>query len=134
MKEIMTPRIARTQLATYTYFHVCAKGNNNQNIFRDGCDRIRYLSVVEKYRTFFKLHCFSYCLMANHIHFLFLSPSVYVLSKAMHSIQLAYVIYFNRRYKQTGHLFQSRFTSWVITGEEHLLSTKDYIETNPVKA
>jgi hypothetical protein len=52
----------------------------------------------------------------------------------MHALQVGYAVYFNHRYKRRGHLFESRFTSWVINNEIHLLSTKEYIEDNPVKA
>jgi REP element-mobilizing transposase RayT len=52
----------------------------------------------------------------------------------MHAIQVAYAMYFNLKYKRRGHLFQDRFSSWVIKDEHHLLATKEYIENNPIKA
>lgn len=52
----------------------------------------------------------------------------------MQALQIAYVVYFSRRHERRGHLFEGRFTSWVIRDEAHLISTKDYIEDNPVKA
>lgn len=127
-------RLPRFQLSTHTYFHVCARGNNSQNIFLDDQDRTRYLFLIEKYRAQHDLECFAYCLMTNHIHLLLLCPSIRKLSKTMHALQVAYVVYFNRRYQRRGHLFESRFTSWVIKDEAHLLSAKEYIEDNPVKA
>jgi putative transposase len=72
--------------------------------------------------------------MSNHAHFLFLSPSILSLSKTMHPIQVSYAMYFNRRYGRSGHLFQDRFSSWVIADETHMYATKQYIEQNPVKA
>lgn len=130
----MAPRFARSLLATYTYFHVCAKGNGGQALFLENKDRLRYLALAEKYRLRYELRCFAYCLMTNHIHLLWRAPNLSVLSKAMHGLHLAYVIYFNRRHERTGHLFQDRFSSWVIETEAHLLATKEYIENNPVKA
>lgn len=130
----MAPREARSQLATHTYFHVCARGNNGQNLFIDDLDRHRYLHLFEKYRRRFNLKCFAYCLMTNHVHFLILAPSIRVLSRVFHALHVAYVVYFNHRYQRTGHLFQDRFTSWVIQDQEHLLSAKEYIENNPVQA
>ncbi|MSR77779.1 MAG: transposase [Candidatus Omnitrophica bacterium] len=130
----MSPRLSRSQLATYTYFHICARGNNRQDIFLDNKDRLRYLSVFEKCRLRFALQCFAYCLMSNHIHLLCRAPSIRTLSKAMHTTHVSYVMYFNRRHNRSGHLFQDRFTSWVIKDEHHLFEAKDYIENNPVKA
>ena len=130
----MTPRPSRSQLSPHTYFQICVRGNNGQKIFEDEQDRLRYLSLIEKYRRYRNLQCFAFCLMDNHAHMLFLTPSTQVLSKTMHAIQVAYAMYFNRKYERRGHLFQDRFSSWVVKDENHLLSTKEYIENNPVKA
>ncbi len=127
-------RQPRSQLSIHSYFHVCVRGNNGQNLFHDDSDRTRYVFLIEKYRKQHGLLCYAYCLMTNHIHHLFLSPSVQKLSKAMHGLQLAYVVYFNHRHQRRGHLFESRFSSWVIKDNTHLLYTKEYIENNAVKA
>lgn len=126
-------RRARRNVATYTYFQVCVRGNNRQPIFLDDADRFHYLFLLEKYRARFGLVCFAFCLMTNHVHLLVLTPSIAILSKAMHALNSAYVKYFNRRHKRTGHLFEDRFESWVIRDEKHLLNTVEYIENNPVK-
>lgn len=130
----MTPRPSRFQLSTHTYFQICVRGNNGQDIFGDEKDRLRYLSLIEKYCQHRNMQCFAFCLMDNHAHMLFRTPSILVLSKTMHAIQVAYAMYFNRKYERRGHLFQDRFSSWVIKDEHHLLSTKEYVENNPVKA
>jgi len=130
----MSPRLARSQLSTNTYFHVCARGNNRQSIFLDDGDRLRYLALLEKYRSRFNLRCFAYCLMTNHVHLLLLVPSLKILSKAIHGLHVAYVMYFNQRYERKGHLFQDRFVSWVIENGGHLITAKEYVEENPVKA
>jgi REP element-mobilizing transposase RayT len=128
------PRLPRSELSTYTYFQICAKGNNGQELFLDDQDRTRYLSLIEKYRLQYDMPCFAYCLMTNHIHLLLRCPSVQTLSKIMQRIQIAYVVYFNRRHSRKGHLFQDRFESWVIKNEQHLFATKEYIENNPLRA
>jgi len=130
----MSPRLSRFQLSTFTYFQICVRGNNGQNIFLSEKDFLRYLSLLEKYRERYSLQCFAYCLMDNHAHILLRTPSLRILSKAMHAIQVAYAMYFNRRYERRGHLFQDRFSSWVVKDEIHLLESKEYIENNPVKA
>lgn len=127
-------RIPRAQLQTYTYFHVCARGNNGRPVFLDDQDRFRYLGAVERYRNKYGLECFAYCLMTNHIHLLLLAPTVRKLSKMMHALQVSYVVYFNKRYQRRGHLFEARYTSWVIRNECHALEAKKYIEENPLKA
>jgi len=90
----MSPRLARSQLSTYTHFHICVRGNNGQNIFLEDHDRIRYLSLIQRYAQSHRLRCFAYCLMTNHAHLLLLSPSIQLLSRAMHALQVAYAVYF----------------------------------------
>jgi putative transposase len=72
--------------------------------------------------------------MTNHIHLLVRVSELKILSKFMHNLHVAYVMYFNRKHQRSGHLFQDRFMSWVIKDEPHLKATKNYIERNPVNA
>lgn len=127
-------RTARSNLSTYTYFHICSRGNNSQDIFLNEKDYFHFLQLLKRYLSRFRLKCFAYCLMTNHIHLLLLASSIKTLSKAIHGINLSYVIYFNRQHQRSGHLFQDRFSSWVVLDQNHFLQTKEYIENNPVKA
>lgn len=127
-------RINRADLAVYGYFHICSIGNNKQSIFCDRKDRLRYLGLLEKYLKLNRIQCYAYCLMTNHIHLLLLSPKIKLLSRAIHAAHTGYAAWFNKKHGRTGHLFENRFSSWVIRGDDHLLRTKDYIENNPVKA
>ncbi|UFH60186.1 hypothetical protein [Sulfurovum mangrovi] len=45
-----------------------------------------------------------------------------------------YSIYFNKKYKRSGHLWQGRFKSWYVTDEAYLYTLMCYIEQNPLKA
>ena len=45
-----------------------------------------------------------------------------------------YAIYFNKKYKRSGHLWQGRFRSWYVTDEAYLYTLMRYIEQNPLKA
>ena len=130
----MSPRMPRIEISTYTHFHICIRGNNRENIFLDDGDRIRFLGTLERCRGDYKIDCYAYCLMTNHVHLLVRSPSVKFLSKMMHRISSSYAGYFNKKHKRSGHLFQDRFSSWVIVDEEHLQKAKEYIENNPVSA
>jgi putative transposase len=86
----MAPRAARSELSTYTYFHICSRGSGGQNIFFDEKDHVRYLSLLEKYRQRNRLQYFAYCLMTNHIHLLLLAPSIVALSKAIHMLSTSH--------------------------------------------
>lgn len=71
--------------------------------------------------------------MGNHIH-LQIATFDDEIWKIMHKINWKYSMYFNRKYDQTGHLFQGRYYSKIMDSESLLLQTSKYIHLNPVKA
>ena len=52
----------------------------------------------------------------------------------MRRVNAMYAIYFNKKYKRSGHLWQGRFRSWYVTDESYLYTLIRYIEYNPLKA
>ncbi len=56
------------------------------------------------------------------------------LSLFMRQINSNYAIYFNKKYKRTGHLWQGRYKSWYIVEEQYLYDLFRYIEHNPIEA
>ena len=45
----------------------------------------------------------------------------------------AYTVYYNRRHKRSGHLYQGRYKAIVIESDNYLLELSRYIHLNPVK-
>jgi putative transposase len=56
------------------------------------------------------------------------------LSDIMKSINLTYARYYQKKYSHSGHLWQDRFKSIVISKDEYLLACGCYVELNPVRA
>jgi putative transposase len=81
----------------------------------------------------FAWNVYAYCLMPNHYH-LVLSTERESLSKGMHRLNGLYAQRFNRRHGRVGHLFQNRFSAYVIESDAHLLSAILYVGDNPVRA
>ena len=71
--------------------------------------------------------------MDNHYHLL-AETTAENLSLFMRQINANYAIYFNKKYKRTGHLWQGRYKSWYIIQQEYLYTLFRYIEHNPIKA
>ena len=69
--------------------------------------------------------------MDNHFHLLFYQEVPGTLSALMKSIMVAYTTYFNRKYKRTGPLFESRFKAALIDHDSYLLHVSRYIHLNP---
>ena len=85
------------------------------------------------YAKSFGVAIHNYCLMSNHYHIL-LEISSPNLSKFMRQLGMNYSIYFNKKNRRTGHLWQGRFKSWYVTDEAYLYTLMCYIEQNPLKA
>ena len=52
----------------------------------------------------------------------------------MRRLLTGYAIYFNRRYRRSGHLFQNRYKSILCQEDAYLLELVRYIHLNPVRA
>ena len=126
------PRNAREKIECGIY-HISIRGNNKQDIFLDDRDRIEYLARLQRYKETYKVGIYAYCLMTNHVHLLVFDNGQDI-SRFMQGLNLSYVIYFNNKYKRSGHLFQDRFTSSVVDNEQYLFQVSKYIHLNPIKA
>jgi REP element-mobilizing transposase RayT len=131
-------------------YHVMIRGINYQRIFEDEEDHEKYLRLLQIYRKRCGFALYGYCLMGNHVHLLIKEaarPSVMTirgedvevgpgepLDSALKRIGVSYVLYFNRKYKRVGHLFQDRFRSEPVENDVYLLMALRYIHRNPVKA
>jgi putative transposase len=73
--------------------------------------------------------------MTNHVH-LVIEPTEDGgnLSEIMKGINLAYAQHYKRRYSHTGHFWQDRYKSIIISKDEYLLACGSYVELNPVRA
>ncbi len=123
------PRAARKKSSDSMY-HVMSRSISEIDLFLSDDDKDHYLKLLSKYIK--KYHCkiYSYCLMSNHVH-LFIDPQGFDISRLMHSLNTAYVCYFNKKYKRHGHLFQGRFTSRIVTGRLQGARLCAYIHNNP---
>jgi REP element-mobilizing transposase RayT len=112
---------------------VTARGVARAVIFRDGIDYAEFQRQLFKVReeSWWTLH--AYCLLPNHYH-LIVGAKQGDLSAGMHKLNGRYAQRFNRRYDRVGHVFQNRFSSYVIESEEHFLRALDYVRANPIEA
>ena len=128
-----------------TYYHVYNRGSGNQKVFLDSSDKRKFLSLLERYVTpkdhrddaeklypEYDIEINAYCLMGNHFHLLvYQMEDKDALSGLVRSVSTAYSMYFNKKYKRHGHVFQSVFKASRITDESYLLHITRYIHMNP---
>lgn len=75
----------------------------------------------------------AYCLMPNHFHLLLETGNINM-GDFMRSLASKYAIFYNLKYKQKGHVFESRYKSCLVDTDEYFLQVSRYIHLNPVKA
>jgi len=115
------------------FYHVINRGVARDSIYHDSDDFIKFLNLIQDASQEYGFEIYSYCLMNNHYHLL-LKTTKENLSQIMQKINSRYSVYFNRRYKRVGPLWQGRFKSWFVYDETYLQTLVRYIEFNPIKA
>ncbi len=115
------------------YYHVIARGNNREYIFKQDIDKGYFLKLLNESRKTMRFKLIGYVLMDNHYHLIIQTADI-KLQKIMHQINNKYSKYFNAMYERCGHVFQGRYKSYLILNEQHLIKVLAYIHQNPVKA
>ncbi|KKR34456.1 MAG: hypothetical protein UT63_C0001G0023 [Candidatus Gottesmanbacteria bacterium GW2011_GWC2_39_8] len=92
-------------------------------------DKALKLLKLKNYHKYIEL--LSYALLPNHFHLLLKQVSPDCLNLFMNSIGTRYGMYFNRKYKRSGVLFQDVYKAVLVETEEQLLHLSRYINQNP---
>lgn len=150
---------SRNIIKTYvenSYYHIYNRGIEKRKIFLDSQDcevflhYLRmYLSPIEelKSQSLFntrlsrfiplslstEIDLIAFALMPNHIHLMVKQKSRDSIVKFMRRLATSYVMYFNKKYKRVGSLFQNRYKGVLIESEPYLLHLSRYIHLNPAK-
>ncbi|MGC8811577.1 MAG: transposase, partial [bacterium] len=116
-----------------TLHHVIARCISELTLFREDQDRLFFLSRLKRICHETKMRILAWALMDNHFHLLLFSipPGI---SKFMRRLLTSYSLYYNRKYKRSGHVFQNRFKSIICDKDEYLLELIRYIHLNPWRA
>lgn len=115
------------------YYHCISRGVERRNVFLEPNDFDTFLSILLDVKRDFHLIVHTYCLMTNHYHIL-IETTLPNISIAMQRLNSLYSIYFNKKYKRSGHLWQGRFHSYYLYDDIHFWYVAKYIERNPIKA
>jgi putative transposase len=114
-------------------FHVFARGNDRETIYRDDADRRLYLRLLGTARRRTGWALLSWCLMGTHVH-LFVETPTPNLGAGMQWLHGRYARAFNDRHDRVGHLFQGRYQAVRQRTDAQVVQTLRYIARNPVEA
>jgi putative transposase len=112
--------------------HVMARGIERRPIFRDDYDRTDLLDRLREVVPDCGARVFAWAFMPNHIHLVVRSGHASV-SQVMQRVTTGYAVRFNVRHDRVGYLFQNRFRSRLVTGDDDLQGLVRYVHLNPVE-
>jgi putative transposase len=115
------------------FYHVVARGNNKQRIYRVRSDRELFLVTLDRISTKYGWTIYAYCLMRNHYH-LVIEIGDRGLAAGMCELNTAYAREFNKRHGKINHLFGKRYWSDRLADDRRLLNTIRYVLLNPRRA
>jgi REP element-mobilizing transposase RayT len=145
------------------YYHIYNRGNDKKKIFLDDEDHDRFIKLLYicnsknnfNFRNSIvrnKINAFDFekgdplvsilgwVLMPNHFHIVLISHRSDLgegdynpITEFMRKVSTAYVMYFNKKYKKTGSLFEGKFKSRHIGEENYFNYIFSYIHLNPIK-
>jgi REP element-mobilizing transposase RayT len=126
------PRQARLD-APGALHHVIIKGIRGRKIVNNDQDRGNFVSRLGDVATETGTSIYAWALMDDHAHILMRSGSS-GLSRFVKRLLTGYAIYYNRRHRRHGRLFQDRYKSIVCEEKPYLKELARYIHLNPLRA
>ena len=126
------PRKARID-APGALHHIIVRGIDRCQIFRDNYDCDQYIVRLGNILTDTDTPCYAWALIPNHFHLL-LKTGLTPIATVMRRLLTGHAVYFNRRHRRHGHLFQNRYKSILCQEDSYLLELVRYIHLNPLRA
>ena len=115
-------------------YHALNRGNNRGRVFFHDADFQQFLYALAQTKERYPFRLYAYCLMDNHFH-LVLEPSPgQSISRILQSLTVAHTRHYHKASATTGHVWQGRFKSPLVSADGHLLTVLRYVECNPLRA
>ncbi len=155
-----SPNQVKTYVAN-GYYHAYNRGVEKRDIFIDDQDYRVFLSFLKSYlspesgaksphpieettgsrlvrvrplKSFFgEVSLLAYCLIPNHFHLLVWQSHPHGMAKFIQALCTSYSMYFNKKYKRVGTLFQGPYKAALVDTDTYLLHLTRYIHLNPLE-
>ncbi len=124
-----------TKLCPGVFYHIYNRGNNGENIFREGRNYPYFLQLYARHVSQV-VETYAYCLLKNHFHLMIRvadSPDGESASQKFSNFFNAYSKAFNLSYQRTGALFQRPFQRIPVEKDSYYLALIAYIHFNSQK-
>ncbi len=90
-------------------------------------ERDKILKILKLNNFSNEITLVAYCLMPNHFHFMLHQKTFNSIDKFMNSLGTRYTMYFNKKYKRVGKLYQGTYKAVTINSDSQLLELTRYI-------
>lgn len=129
-----------------SFYHLYNRGVNKRKIFLVEDDYAVFLNLLKRYLSpetvkddkgrgypslYSRLELLAFCLMPNHFHLLIYQKDKGAMTQLLRGVATSYTMYFNKKYKRVGPLFQNRFKASMIIRDDYLQHISRYIHLNP---
>ncbi len=109
------------------------RGQNKEYIFETDEYKAYFLQALRKIEEEGELSVIAWCIMDNHVH-LVIHVMPDIISSVFKRLNIKFAMYYHKRSKTLGHVFQDRYKSEPIETDDYLLNVTRYIHNNPIKA
>lgn len=117
-------------------FHVLNRGVGRMRLFLKEADFEAFERMLEKTLETRPMRILAYTLMSNHWHMVLWPERDGELGAFMQKLTITHArnrqVY--RRRVGYGHLYQGRYKSFPLEGDEHFYQVVRYVERNPLRA
>jgi putative transposase len=114
------------------WYHVVNRGIERRPIFKTAEDYDHFVTVAGMMPARFGIRIHAYSLVSNHYHLLVETPAGN-LSQAVQWLNVSYSVWFNRKYRRAGPLFQGRFKAFIVEPAGPHLEISRYIHLSPLQ-
>ena len=114
-------------------YHVYNRFARGEEMFGDENEAPRFVEMIREVKRRDGFVVYAWCLMSNHYH-LALRTSAVPLSRTLLSLQGGFSRSFNRRWRRSGPVWQSRYQTRVVDDQRYFDQLMMYVHLNPVRA
>ncbi|MEX2318147.1 MAG: transposase [Pirellulales bacterium] len=117
-------------------FHCLNRAVARLTLFEKDADYAAFERVLEEAQQRVPLRILDYVVMPNHWHLVVWPQTNTEVTEFLQWLTTTHTMRWHAHYETsgTGHLYQGRFKSFPVQGDEHLLTLLRYVERNPRRA
>lgn len=121
---------AKFRVKTYRegdVYHICNRGGEGRNVFRNDEDFRKFENLLGSHEG---VEILAYCLLTDHFHLLVRNIEERGITDFMRKVMTSYVMYFNKKYRRNGQLFENVYRAAAVP-EGKVLAMTRFVHLNP---